>query len=104
MTLDQKKRLLLLAEQLHQLSEELDSDEVSNLFSATRVNGDDSITLSANEEGLVYFASILLSLAEESSPNQHYHFDETSVLSECQKPLVIKFEPAPWSWGQDAKS
>lgn len=99
MTSGQIERIKEIAEQLGGLSEELDERPISNLFLTTSVAASGEFVLAANAEGFIYLASILASLAAEQSLGQHYHFDNTSVLSDCQKPLVIKFEVAPWERG-----
>ena len=55
-----------------------------------------TVVFAANEEGLVYFASILLSLAKNRVDNSHFHFDSGTVLNVADLDLVIKYEKASW--------
>jgi hypothetical protein len=96
MTKEQLEQLRDLAGKAGSLIDSLDSTGVSNIYAATTVAGSDSFILSANREGLIYFASILLSLASEASDQQHYHYDANTVLSKCDMPLILKYEAAPW--------
>ena len=52
--------------------------------------------LAANEEGLIYFASILLSLAKGHTEHGHFHFDSGTVLDSPDLNLIIKHERASW--------
>jgi hypothetical protein len=96
MTPEQKIEIANLSSRLADLEKRLQVGEISNLFAATHEDKDGTVIISANAEGLIYFATILVSLAAESKEGQHFHFDKTSVLSECGKPIIIKFQKAPW--------
>ena len=102
MTPKQQKEIRELADQLNRLTNELDSGGVSDLYVSTTLESGGAFVLSANEDGCIYLASILLSLARNARPNQHFHFDQTTVLSQCQCPLVIKFDCSPWSGKEGA--
>jgi len=55
-----------------------------------------SVVLSANIEGMVFFASVLMYLASTRQPNQHEHFSEGVVLDESDLQLIIKYVRAEW--------
>jgi hypothetical protein len=75
--------------------EEMLSVNQSPLFSAlTSEDGGKTVMLSANQEGLVYFASILLSLANSQSEGQHFHFDINTVLDRADYNLILKYVKA----------
>lgn len=95
MTPEQKNRISKMTDQLEALSSELDSSDVSNLYVATDRDSEGSLVLSVNREGAVYLALTLLSLANEARPDQHFHFDPSS-LDHCDQPLVIRYSKAPW--------
>jgi hypothetical protein len=92
MTTEQKIQISLLSERVGSFYDELNKSE---LFLATREDDLGSVIISGNREGLTYLASIILSLATEASEGQHYHFDRSSVLAECQRSLIIQFESIP---------
>jgi hypothetical protein len=96
MTPEQKVKMAAISKSIADLENELQTGEISNLYAATHEDVDGAVIISANTEGLIYFAKILLSLAVEAKENQHFHYDKTSVLSECERPIVIKFKKAPW--------
>jgi hypothetical protein len=96
MTPEQTSKLQSLSKSIATFESGLQAGEVSNLYAATHEDTEGAVVISANAEGLTYFASILLSLAADAKENQHYHFDKTTVLSECKRPIIIKFQSAPW--------
>lgn len=95
MTPGQQNKMNSLADGLAQLSEDLDVDEISNLYAAFHVE-DDNCILRVNTEGAVYFAAMLMSLAKTQKVGQHYHYDEMTVLQRSDKKLVLQFDLAPW--------
>ena len=88
-----------LSEKLGALSESLESGELSSSYIASYQSEPGEMSIVANREGLVYLASLLMSLAAEPSSEQHYHFDSETVLSECELPFTIGYEAAPWEEG-----
>src|SRR5690242_4467510 len=62
----------------------------------TAHDGGRTVRLAGNSEGLVYLASLLLSLAAEQREQQHYHFEEGTVLDLAEKGLVLAFQKAEW--------
>ena len=55
---------------------------------ATAINGD-GISISANKEGLISLANIMLDLAE-GMPGDHVHLDEGNSLEDGSVELVIE--------------
>lgn len=97
MTKEQLDQLRDLSEKVWALHEATTKSDVINLYAATaKVLPDGGTMLSGNREGLIYFASILLSLASEASPGQHFHYDAHTVLTECEVPMILQYLPAPW--------
>jgi hypothetical protein len=97
MNTTQQAHLQELSEKVRSLTNDLDSGPVSNLYLVSEKNEGQPIVIAGNQEGLVYLASVCLSLAREMSEQQHQHFDESGVLSESQQDFVIKFQTAPWA-------
>jgi hypothetical protein len=91
---EQRKEIRQLDQSLAELHERLSSGSSSELFAEFLKQGDTAI-LAANEAGLVYFASILMSLAAQASPGQHYHFDTHSALSRNDLELILQFLDGP---------
>jgi hypothetical protein len=86
-----------IGDRLAQLSDAILSEEPCRLFSALReVDGGSGLKISGNSEGLVYLASILVGLATDRSPGQHFHFGEGEVLDEADRELILEYEPAEW--------
>ena len=57
----------------------------------TQITDNKEIILSANKEGLISLANLLLNLAQDSVPiNYHLHFDEYNSLEEMSKELIIQ--------------
>jgi hypothetical protein len=96
MTPEQITKLKALSKSITDFEKELQSGEISNLYAATHEAAGGDFVIKANSEGLIYFATILLSLAADANENQHFHYDKTSVLSECEKPIIFQFNKAPW--------
>jgi hypothetical protein len=96
MTPEQTSRLRAISKSVAEFEGELQTSDVSNLYAATHEDVGGALVISANAEGLTYFASVLLSLAADAKEHKHFHYDRTTVLSECEKPLIIKFQSAPW--------
>ena len=92
---EQRTQIRQLADRLAELSESIEAGNSSRLFAEFSQQGGTTI-LAANEHGLVYFASILMSLAAEASPGQHFHFDENTVLSRCNSRLILQFLDGPY--------
>jgi len=91
-----QQQLQEISDKLEVLNNTPDEEGASNIYASTHLDGYGNLVLSANAEGLLHFASILVSLALESKDQQHYHFDINTVLSVCEKPIILKFEHAPW--------
>ncbi|MFO1511391.1 MAG: hypothetical protein U1F83_00505 [Verrucomicrobiota bacterium] len=96
MTTDQIANVQELAGKLSKLSEQLDDQSPSNLYLSTKAAVGQPLAIIGNEDGLVYLASVLLSLAKERSEGQHYHIDDTTAQSEGQQALVFMYSRAPW--------
>ena len=50
-------------------------------------NGD--LIVVGNSEGLIYLATSIISLVQRQIPGSHLHFDQHSVLDECDMPMII---------------
>ena len=66
----------------------------------------ESIVLSATKEGLLLLVKQILFLIEAGYPGYHSHFDEASIISKCDKPLIVEvIDPPVGSWyGYDGKA
>ena len=86
-----------ITDQLEVISKELTDSKPSPIYATVRFEKDSkTVVLAANEEGLIYFASILLSLAKGHTEHSHFHFDSGTVLDSPDLNLVIKHERASW--------
>jgi hypothetical protein len=92
---EQRTQIRQFADSLAELRESMEAGSPSRLFAEFSQQGG-AATLAANEHGLVYFASILMALAAEASPGQHFHFDENTVLSRCNSKLILQFLDGPY--------
>ena len=92
---EQRRKIRQLAESMAELCDSMEPGNPSHLFAEFSQQSDTAI-LAANEHGLVYFASILMALAAEASPGQHFHFDEHTVLSRCNSKLILQFLDGPY--------
>ncbi len=86
-----------LSLQVSQMASEILEQKPCLLHAALNMMDDgQTVRLAGNSEGLVYLASLLLSLAVEQSNNQHVHLGEGEVLDECDKNLILAFQKADW--------
>ena len=100
---EQRNQIKHLAKSLAELRDSLGSNPQRYLFAEFSAAGGDTAILDANEEGLVYFASIMMSLAAEASPGQHFHYDEHTVLSGGDMKLILGFLEGPYrEWGNSS--
>jgi hypothetical protein len=80
-----------------QLVSKLLAEDPCPFYAALKVmDGGGTIRVSGNSEGLVYLASVLLSLAVDRTPGQHIHLGQGEVLDEADKELVFAFQNADW--------
>ena len=49
-----------------------------------------TVTISANKEGLLSMANHLTTLAQENAPDAHFHLDEHNSLEENSSELIIE--------------
>jgi hypothetical protein len=96
MTPSQNKTLDSLCAQLSSLVDDILKQKSCDLY-ATVTDSDDgkSVSLTGNAEGLTYFASILLKLVRDREVGAHFHFDADTVLDQCDRNLIIKYERSP---------
>jgi len=86
-----------IGDRLRKLSEAVVAERPCRAFSAfSEVDDGMTLKLSGNSEGLAYFAAILVGLATDRSPGQHFHFGEGEVLDKADRELVLQYEPAEW--------
>jgi len=91
------KTIIGITDQLEVVCKDLVNAKPSQIYATVRFEKDTkTVVLAANEEGLVYFASILLSLAKGHTEHGHFHFDTGTVLDSPDLNLVIKHEKASW--------
>ena len=90
MTTEQLIELKRLAECVINLNKSVDAARIHAEF--IRPDSSGPVVLTANREGMIYFAAIMLGLAIDSSDGQHFHFDTNTVLSRCDLDLVIKYQ------------
>jgi hypothetical protein len=92
----QQTRLEVLSTQAQALSNELEVGvALSPLYLISEQKAAQPVVIAGNREGLLYLASVCLRLAKERSEQQHQHFDDAGVLSQCEQPFVVKFQSSP---------
>ncbi len=96
MNQETESTIATLSAKLAELAESFETEDLSNRYVASYQSDPSEMSIVANREGLVYLASVLMSLAAEASGEQCYHFDSDTVLSECELPFTIGYEAAPW--------
>jgi len=91
------KNIVSITDQLEAISKELVSQKPTTIYATVRFERDTkTVVLAANQEGLVYFASVLLSLAKGHTEHGHFHFDSGTVLDSPDLNLIVKHERASW--------
>lgn len=91
-----KDKLNIISETLQEIDENSVVDGISNHFLKLR-NINDEIVIDANEEGLIFLAQQLVALALDGKDGSHIHLDESSMMDECDKALVIVKKTNAWS-------
>ena len=56
---------------------------------AVEVNNN-TVTISANKEGLLSLANLLTALAQDNTPGAHFHLDEYNSLDENSTELIVE--------------
>jgi len=82
-------------ERLDHLTQDTSGKSPSSLLASFKRTDAKTLMLSANREGMIYFASILISLADKGVENSHFHFDEHTVLDQADQDLVIRYSATP---------
>lgn len=96
MTPLQFRTLDTLSAQLSGLVDDILAQSPCELYaSLAESDGGKSVSLSANAEGLTYFAFILLKLAKDQKDGNHMHFDADTVLDRCDRDLIIRYVNNP---------
>jgi hypothetical protein len=96
MTPSQNQTLESVNAQLSSLVDGILAQSPCDLYATvTDSDGGKSVSLSANAEGLTYFASVLLKLARDRETGKHMHFDADTVLDRCDRNLIIRYEASP---------
>ena len=91
------KAVIGITDQLEVIARKLVDSKPSQIYATVRYEKDTkTVVLAANEEGLIYFASALLSLAKDHTQDGHFHFDSGTVLDSPDLNLLIKHERASW--------
>lgn len=97
MTPDFLQELREIGDRLAKLTEAIVAERPCRAFSAlSEVDGGMTLKLSGNSEGLAYFAAILVGLATDRSPGQHFHFGKGEVLDKADRELILQYERAEW--------
>ena len=75
-------------------NELLDENIYKNTYIEIKEN--EEIVVLANQEGLLLLAEELINLCNSNELGEHYHLDESGMVTKCDKPMVITLSKAPW--------
>ncbi len=89
-----------IIQRLQSLDSESTNGGISNHYFEVS-NNDVETVISANREGLIWFALEALKLAENSVEGAHLHIDEYGIADKVDKGLVLSFKNANWSGAND---
>jgi len=90
----QIKLITVVAGALNEIADNFSQSSVIFLTTTTDADGR-TIVLAGNARGLIYLASLLLTLVENERPGQHFHLDKNTVLTNPAHNLIIMLQNQP---------